>query len=376
MLNDIPEEILEKIIEYNCITPCDYILFKNINKRCYEKILNFKNKFKLKENNYEEKLSYLCNSHTLIKTFDWLFENDVEFTLGNIKLLIVNNRLDVLKKGCFHRPFLDTMFNRFYFDKNKMIESFTMMDCLNPLIVASSNNKISIIRFLLETSTVGNPYTKMVESLFDISLKYNYKNLLSYLIIYQYHEIDEEYFISKINSIIYRISNCEDILFHLLITKNVRFESKHYQGIISKHYNELFKYILKNENFGENYMKNLLSFSLVYNNIEIFNLIFQKIENSFNLESFSQFLFENRYDDFFEDKKCMVYNLVNNYINIINKNSSLLHLCIKNDFKNEIIINLINNNYVFIDEDMNKVLSEKKWDILEAMCIQKKKLSQ
>ena len=83
MLNDIPEEILEKIIEYNCITPCDYILFKNINKRCYEKILNFKNKFKLKENNYEEKLSHLCNSHTLIKTFDWLFENDVEFTLEN-----------------------------------------------------------------------------------------------------------------------------------------------------------------------------------------------------------------------------------------------------------------------------------------------------
>lgn len=375
MLNDIPEEIFEKIIYYSCIYPSDYIIFKNINKRCYEKILNFKNKFKLKENNYEEKLSLLCNSHTLIKTFDWLFKNDVEFTLENIKLLIINNRLDVLKKGCFHRPFLDTMFNRFYFDKNKIIESFSMMDCLNPLIVAASNNKISIIRFLLETSTVGNPYTKMIESLFDISLKYNYKNLLSYLLIHQYHEIDEEYFVSKIISIIYRINNCEDILFHLLITKNVRFESKHYQGIISKHYNELFKYILKHEHFSEVYMKNLLSFSLVYNNITIFNLIFQKIENIFNLESFSQFLFENRYEDFFEDKKDMIYNLVNNYSHLINKNSSLLHLCIKNDFEDEIIINLVNNNYVFIDEDMNKILSEKKWDILEAMCIQKKNLS-
>ena len=85
MLNDIPEEILEKIIEYNCLSPSDYIIFKNINKRCYEKILSFKNIFSEKENNYEENLSLLCNSKTLIKTFQWLFENKVEFKLTNIK---------------------------------------------------------------------------------------------------------------------------------------------------------------------------------------------------------------------------------------------------------------------------------------------------
>ena len=49
----------------------------------------------------------LCKKRTSIKTFRWLMDNNIFFSLTNIKTLIVNDRIDVIRLGFFYKEFLD-----------------------------------------------------------------------------------------------------------------------------------------------------------------------------------------------------------------------------------------------------------------------------
>ena len=49
----------------------------------------------------------LCKKRTSIKTFRWLMDNNIFFSLTNIKTLIVNGRIDVIRLGFFYKEFLD-----------------------------------------------------------------------------------------------------------------------------------------------------------------------------------------------------------------------------------------------------------------------------
>ena len=165
MLNDIPDEILRYIINKSCNNPKDYIYFKNINKRCFNIITSFENLYQGKENTYENEINDLCIKQTSIKDFEWLFKNDVIFTLQNIKQLIIHNRVDVFKKGLFYSTFLDILFNRFYIPSSNIEDIFTIVEINNPLLVAGTYNRIEIIKLLVEKSTIGNPYINCIPSL-------------------------------------------------------------------------------------------------------------------------------------------------------------------------------------------------------------------
>ena len=103
MFNKLPDEINKKII-YNCkdiINPINFYNLRNINKDFYKIIINLGDLY----SNYKDKdfqkinddLNLLCCKKTSIKTFQWLFNNQIFLKLNHINNLIRNNRLDVIK---------------------------------------------------------------------------------------------------------------------------------------------------------------------------------------------------------------------------------------------------------------------------------------
>ena len=130
-----------------------------------------------------EKLDSLCKKKTSLSTFTWLMDNNIFFSLSNIKTLIMNGRIDVIKKGFYYKEFLDLIFNRFYIDPTKSNEIFSITENINPIVVAIEYNQLNIVKLLLESSSHGNPFLNMIPSLLDLSIKYINKTILSYLII-------------------------------------------------------------------------------------------------------------------------------------------------------------------------------------------------
>ena len=176
----------------------------------------------------------------------------------------------------------------------------------------------------------------------------------------------------KLLSIIHRIDNCEDILFYLIINKKIEISSKHLQGIILKNYNSLFKYWYKNEYkdgiHNYTFSLTLLSNCIVYNNSEIFNILFEDNKKNISKEEFTKLLFDNRDEDLYINRNEFIHNLLNNYLNYIKKDSNLIHICILSNMEDEIIIHLVNDGYLFTYEDMEIILKNRKVKVLEEMC--------
>jgi len=369
MFNNLPEEIIKIIIEKGCDTPKDYIYFKNINKSCSLIIDSFEDLYDNKENTYEVDINEFCNKRTPVNTFQWFFKNKVDITLLNIKQLIIHNRTDVFQRGLFYKYFLNILFNRFYMNADIHNDIFSMVESINPLIVSGSYNRIEIIKLLIEKSTTGNPYLKMIPDLLDISIKYNHKNLLSYLVINQYESIQMN-IDSKLISIIHRIDNCEDILFYLLLNNKIKIYSKHLQGIILRNYNSLFNYWYKMTSYRYTFYITLMSHCIVYNNIAIFNILFENkdVKNNLSKKEFTKLLFENRDDNFYMDKKLFIQNILNNYKNQVDYDSPFVNICILNNIEEDSIIELVRTGYTFTEDDMKLVLEDKKLKLLEKMC--------
>jgi len=144
MLDDLPEEILTVIMNHSCQRPKDYMNFKLINQRSSFIVGNLEHLFINDGNQYEEELDELCRRDTSLKTIDWYFKNDVTFTLKNVKRLIINNRIDILQHGLKYHHFLELLFNRFYMNVDSQNDIFSIVESLNPLMVAAENNHIFI----------------------------------------------------------------------------------------------------------------------------------------------------------------------------------------------------------------------------------------
>ena len=343
MINDLPEEILVMIMNFSCQTPQEYMNFKLINQRCSLMVCNLEHLYINQNKYYEEEVYDLCCRKTSLKTFDWYLKNDITFTLKNVKGLIINNRLDVLRRGLEYRQFLELLFNRFYMNVDSQNDIFSIIESLNPLIVAAENNRIGIVKLLIDKNEISNPYTRLIPELLEISIKYNHKNLLNYLLCNHLHRIEEK-ISDKLLSIIYRIDNCEDILFHLVVNRAVKIESKHLQGIVVKHYNRLFKDIYNHGrwiNSSITFKMNLLSDCLSSNNIDGFTFLFDQLKDTISRKEFAKLLFDNRNDNFYNGKTDIIYHLVNNYLNYIDKDSRLLSICIIND----IVFVIVDSNY-------------------------------
>ena len=370
MLDDLPEEILTVIMNHSCQRPKDYMNFKLINQRSSFIVGNLEHLFINDGNQYEEELDELCRRDTSLKTIDWYFKNDVTFTLKNVKRLIINNRVDILQHGLKYHPFLELLFNRFYMNVDSQNDIFSIVESLNPLMVAAENNHIFIVKLLLEKNEIRNPYIRLIPELLEISIKYNHKNLLNYLICNHIERVEKK-ISEKFLSIIYRIENCEDILFNLVLNRKVKIESKHLQAILTNNYNQLFKYIYHHMgwiNSSITFKMNLLSGCLSSNNIDGFTILFEEIKDIIPRKEFVKLLFGNRNDNFYNGKKDIIYHIVNNYLHYIDKDSKLLSTCIMNDIGENTMIQLVEDKYHFKEEDMKVVLEHRHFKLLEKMC--------
>mgnify|MGYP001221958010 CR=1 FL=1 len=379
MLDKLPSEILLIIIHKACKGPGDYITLRNVNQELFTMIDRKEHlfyTFSPESIDYSNKINGFCKKKTNLKTFDWFFKNDVQFTLENIKQLIINNRIDVFKRGFFYEYFLKLIFNRFYIDvgiNDDVSDIFSIITTNNPLIIAGIHNKVEIIKLLLEKSSHGNPYLKMINALLDISIKHNHKNLLSYLIINYYeNETNNNLNIEcKLIKIIHRVKNCEDILF-FLHTKGIRVESKHLPGLIMMGYNDFFT-IQYRTIFHKSDIKfklNLLSYTVSYNNIDLFNRIFTNIRDDLTKDEIQGTIFQNT-----KITSNFLYNMINNHKEYISKDLSIISTCIRSHVTDNTIIDLVNEGYSFNKEDMEIILKNGKINILLCMCNKYDKLN-
>jgi len=362
MLDRLPDDILQKIIIDFCKLPSDYIICKSINKGLNKQITSMKNMFLNKENNYEDNINYFCNRRTPISIFKWFFENDINFTLLNIKQLIISNRSDVFCLGYHYSKFLKILFNRFNMNVEQYSDIFNLVESSNPLIIAGKYNRINIIKLLVEKSTIGNPFIKLIPDLLDLSIKYNNKNLLSYMVVNHMDKI-ETIINEKLLTIIHRINNCEDILFYLIKTQKIQFHSEHDKALIMKKYNQLFKHIHEKSVFSSLYFDNLLNHTVNYQNIEIFDYLFKK--NDVKINDFNNLIFE--YVSF-EKKDLFFKRIINTYVGYFSKTSNLIKISIINEISQSDIIEMVNNNYHFTHEDMELALENKMYFLLKNMC--------
>ena len=367
MINDLPEEILVMIMNLSCQRPSDYIDFKRINKRCSTIIETVDHSYLNKRINCEEEINDFCSRNTSVSTFDWFFRNDIVFTLNNIKLLIINDRLDVLQQGNKYDSFSEKLFQRFYMNhvENKN-DIFSIVESINPLIIAAENNRIGIIRMLLLGQKQAH-YTRLLPELLEISIKYTHENLLSYLIIHHMPVVERK-IQDKLLPIIYRIKNCEEILFYLLKNMKVKIKiyPKHLHGFISANYNKIFKYVYKCTDYDNAFKMELVSSCLSENNIDIFSFIFDEIKGTL-FKKESSLLFEKP-DMFYTGKKELLYHILNNYSSYIGVESKLLRTCILNGIDETTICKFVDLGYHFLKCDMKLVLENQHFALLEIMC--------
>lgn len=304
-----------------------------------------------------EKLDELCKKNTSTETFKWLMKNNIFFSLSNIKNLIINNRIDVIKSGFFYKEFLDLLFNRFYIDNTKNTDIFTITENMNPIIIAAEYNRLEIIKLLLESSNHGNPFLNMIPSLLDISIKYTNKTLLSYLIDKYPDKIQRELELTA-TTILFRFQKSEDIMFHLLQNKKIEITRKFILGTISKNYYDLFIHCYNNyKNEVKNNNQDYIIKCVEVNSINILNFLFDNGSN-INPSIFSQVLFKKKKND-----KYFIENIIKNHQRLIPKEKPLIRLSIENGIDNDLLILLINNGYTYNEEDIINSINNKNIEL-------------
>ena len=305
-----------------------------------------------------EKLDSLCKKKTSLSTFTWLMDNNIFFSLSNIKTLIMNGRIDVIKKGFYYKEFLDLIFNRFYIDPTKSNEIFSITENINPIVVAIEYNQLNIVKLLLESSSHGNPFLNMIPSLLDLSIKYINKTILSYLIIYYPNKLNNS-LENRIINILYRFPNSEDIIFHLLQNKLIHITDKIMYGAITKNYYDLFIYCYNNHNTIHN--RDLIIKSIEAGSNKILDHLLD-IKSNISPSMFSSTLFKNK-----KNNKIFIQNIIQKYLHLVPKENPLIRLAIENEIENDSIIFLINNGYSYDKEDIINALNNKNIELTKCL---------
>lgn len=400
MFHILPEEILVNIIkslEYNEYDLKENIFFqmdfneilrlKIINRQFRDIISSFenswvlipiKNNCDLKTPHYNkllkdtstiikikkersERLEELCKKNTSTETFKWLIKNNIFFSLSNIKTLIINNRIDVIKCCFFYKDFLDLLFNRFYIDNTKNTDIFMITENMNPIIIAAEYNRLDIIKLLLECSNHGNPFLNVLPSLLDISIKYTNKQLLSYL-INQFPDKIENELETSITSILFRFQKSEDIMFHLLQNKRIEITRKIIIGSISKNYYDLFVYCYNNyKNEVINNNQDYIIKCVEVNSTKILNFLLDNGSN-INPSIFSNVIFKKRKND-----KSFIENIIKNHQRLVSKEKPLIRLSIDTGIENDLLIMLINQGYTYNEEDIINSINNKNIELSKHM---------
>tara|TARA_Y100001970_G_C14253609_1_gene873530 strand:+ start:4181 stop:5377 length:1197 start_codon:yes stop_codon:yes gene_type:complete len=298
-------------------------------------------------------IDILCKKKTSIHTFKWIFQNNLSFSLQNIKTLIINNRIDVLKLGFQYEEFLNTIYNRFHICQNNDIISLSQHN--NPILIAVEYDRLHIIRLLLESSSFGNPFLDQITSILDICIKYTNKNLLNYLILNHYERISQM-INNRFSLIILRFNNIEDILFYLIINKRVHINKKVLHSIIIKNYKELFIYCFTHFTGTVN-NSDLILKSVEYNSIDIFKYLLDN-SNYINKHEFSSTFFSKKIFD-----PLMIHLIIDDYLYLVPKKYKLINISLKYEIPNEKIFKLIDEGYFIQEEDIIHSIQNKNIEL-------------
>lgn len=360
MFNILPDEINLKIINNSTFTLNDYLNIKNINHYFSDCFYMIENKYELnnKINIDKSEITNLCKKKTPLKIFEWIFKNNYPIELDNIKSLIKYNRLDVIEKGINYNTFHNILYNRFYIYSNHDIitDSFNnnINNHLNPITYAATFNKIKILDFLIKNNK--NKIIQLEETLLNISIKHNNREVLIYVLMNYYDNIKST-LNTKIKHIIHRISDCEDILFFLVLKKDIIFNHKLLDSCIINEYIDLFNFLYDKVKVKNNHL--LLKSCFEHGNIEIFKKIY-------NIGALSSDIFTELFLRI-KTSETFIYFIINNYRSELDKNKKIINFCLKKNVDEYTITHLINDNFNFSLDDIQTVLTNKNIKLLKLM---------
>jgi hypothetical protein len=309
-------------------------------------------------NRRSDELDKLCLKKTPCYIFKWLFENNINLTIKNIEKLIITNRCDVFKQGFHNGEFLKILFNRFHLCQNNDILSLS--ENISPVTTAVKYDRLDIIKLLLETSTHGNPYLDQIESIFEDSIKFINKGTLNYLIVNHYDKL-QELINRRINTIILRFHNIEDILFYIFINKKVAITREIMNSIISKKYFELFKYCY-HPKFSSS--KNNSDFLVKCIGSDSFIIFDYLMENKcyINQSEFSAvFLSKKKHNIIFLNM------ILDKYTNLLTKRTDIISMCINNKVDSSRIEKLVDKKFTYNEHEIIKILELKDMKLAKIM---------
>ena len=358
MIDSLPDELIYEIIKHLDITPIEMYSLRMINQKVYHIITSLNDHlfhpiFLLGRMYYN-----LCRTNLSVQSFDWYLRNGVQLTIPQINLFVKYNRIDILKRGFHYKQFLDTIFNRFFIHCEND-DLFTMASSENPITIAAMYGRTDIIHLLIHSSMYGNPYRKNMCFLLDTAIKYNQKNVIKYLLINQYSEVNKNNdFQIKSHKIIHRIPDCEDLFFYCIETKKLILTNSILSGAITMNYFDLFVYCLQKRSLSQNGHLQFVIQCIQEERIQFLDHLLQlsDIED----ELFTEYLrAKKRFSNEF------LLHIINNYLHKIQHSSNLIYMCIKNKLSNEILFQLIDLKFNYGYEEIQWVLNERNLELLK-----------
>lgn len=357
MIDSLPEEIIFEIVKNLNVTPIELYSLRMINKKVFEIITT--NTFDFDPIYLFGKWYYdLCRTRLSVDSFNWYMKNNVKLMIPQMNVFIKHNRIDLIKRGFHYKQFLDTLFNRFYINyENEDI--FSLSSSENPITTSVMYGRVHIIDLLLESSYHGNPFRKNMCFLLDSAIKYNQKNVIKYLLVHQYPEVNKNNdFQIKAHKIIHRIPDCEDLFFYCIETKKIILTSSILSGMITMNYFDLFVYCLQRRALTENGHSQFIVQTIQEERIQFLDHLLQiyDIEN----EIFTEYLRSKR-----RYSKEFLLHIINNYLHKINQSINLIQVCIQNNLTNDILFKLVDLNFRYGYEEIEWVLGERNLKLLK-----------
>lgn len=301
----------------------------------------------------------LCLKNTPCHVFRWLMDNNIVLSLKNIQNLIIKNRVDVIRNGFHYEEFLKTIFNKFHLATSNDI--FGMSQSTSPMITAVKNDRVEIVKLLLESSSYGNPFIDQIESIFIETIKYIHRGTLSYLIVNHYDRLRET-INRKFSTLIMRFNNIEDILFYIVVNGKANVTRDTMKSLISKNYIELFQHCYTK--YGYDDFKNnsdLLGKCIEYNCFVLFDYLMTK--NSYiNPSEFSALFLSKR-----KHNIVFVNMIIDKYLNLIPLKEKLIKMCIREKIDDKRITQLILQGYHYDEKDIIEVLNVKNIQLAKTM---------
>jgi len=358
MLDTLPDDIIHLIIQKIDVNPMELYEYRMINQCFYKLVTSLRNHYNPESSYVSGKwFNELCHKQITKETFEWYLQNNVQFTLPQINMLIKHNRKDLIQRGFRNSHFLKTLFNRFYISPHIKNDIFSISESQNPVIIAAINNRVEIVKLLVESCSHGNPYRINMSSLLDVGIRYNHKNIINYLVVHQFDKINSSgTFQRKAQKIINRIKNCEDLFYYCIETKKIQISQSIILGMITMDYSDLFKYsydkvrALPYEHLS--YIKQCIK----EERIILFNfLLSHPTTTTINAQQFVS----NYLDTKKKYSKGFIDYLNEHHLHLINKESKWIQRCIENKIENQSIFHLVEEGFHYGYDEIQIVLNHK-----------------